>query len=332
MKSIPVLTTVLVLLLPAVAQAGVLENHTALVSAADDLLSVQFADGSFPWIIGQAGKYQNIQGVTAIAMLDAFKLTADTRYLDSAAANRDWLAAYMSANPTAYISGSNAYFLAEYALLSTNVDDLELARAAFATAIARYGSPAGIASGIIQARANQGHGNLGLWDVGLFVRAAQDIGDVAAADEIAATMRDQTIVDPMNANANYYEMGLAGTLFGYGEASLVDNLDGMFAARDALLASRCENGSYPTTYGGVVYCDDVQSTAYAVDGLTYIGALVEAQAGCDHIAASQVDGGWDLGGYEIAEINAEAASALAQCILPARNGATSYADEARALL
>lgn len=304
-----------------------------MTAAAARIRDTQFADGAYPWIVGQPGKYQNVQGVTALGVLDAYELTADATLLESASKNRDWLAAYMAANPGKYISASNAYFLAEFALVTAEPADLDLARAAYATAIARYGSPAGIVTGIIQARANQGHTNLGLWDAGLFLRAAQDIGAAADADAMATAMRTQTIVDPMNSAANWYELGLAGALFGYGEAGALDDVEGMLAIRDALLATQCDNGSFPSTWQGVVYCDEVQATAYAVEGLTYVGSLLEAQAGCDYIASSQAEtGGWDLGGYEISEINAEAASALAQCLLPARNGATSYADEARQLL
>lgn len=333
MKSTVVITFAILLLVPSLGQASALDHRNALVDAAERLLAVQFGDGAFPWIVGSPGRYQNVQGVTAVGLLDAYQLTGDASYLDAAARTRDWLEAYRDANPSSFISSGNAFFLAQYALLTADPEDMDLARDAYVPALARYGTPENIATSIIQARASQGNGNLGLWDAALFVRAAQDLGFSGHADRLADAMLQQAIVDAFDANATFYELGLAGLLFGLGESDVVEHVETVAAARDALLAARCESGSWPLTYRGTVYCDDVQSTAYAVDGLVYAGALVEAVSGCDWLAQAQAsNGGWDLGGYEIAEVDGEAAMALAQCVVPLRNGVTSYADAAHALV
>lgn len=72
---------------------------------------------------------------------------------------------------------------------------------------------------------------------------------------------------------------------------------------------------------------DEQVTAYGALGLIAIGHLDTANAACDWLVSEQADNGvWDLGGYEIAETDAEAVQALSTCVLPARNGAVAYGN------
>ena len=333
-RTIPILLALL--MLAPVTAANVVDNHTAVVAGADRLLQVQNDDGSMPWIIGQTAAYMNVQGISAMGLIEAYKLTGNSAYLAGAEDVRDWLAAWIAANPGKFVSSSNIYFLAEYALLSGELADLELAREALDSSIndARSGSPANLINGIITVR-HTSHklGALGLWDAALFVRAAQDVGAVDIADEMAAALAGQTIVDAFDSTQTYHELGLSGLLFGLGEADMLAHDAVLAQASAALAAARCENGSYPTTYRGVVYCDDVQSTAFAAMGFTHVGQLTNALPACDWLVGAQgATGGWDLGGYEIAEVDAEAVAALAGCVAPARNGATSYVDAVVGLL
>lgn len=328
--------TLAILMIAPLAAAGPVDNHAAVVAGADRLLEVQNDDGSMPWIIGQTAAYMNVQGVSAMGLVEAYKLSANGAYIDGAADVRDWLAAWMAANPGKFVSSSNVYFLAEYALLTGDLADLELAREALDNSIndARFGSPTALVTGIIEVR-HTSHklGALGLWDGALFVRAAQDVGAVDVADEMAAALASQTIVDAFDSTQTYHEMGLAGLLFGLGEADALAHGDILAQASAALAATRCESGSYPTTYRGVVYCDDVQSTAFAAMGFVFAGDVQSALGACDWLAGAQgANGGWDLGGYEIAEVDAEAVAALANCVAPLRNGVTSYADAVVGLL
>lgn len=325
--------TAIVLLTAPYAAATPLDAHAGVVAGADRLLAVQNADGSMPWIVGDTRAFMNVQGATAQAFLEAYKLTANDAYLDAAGAVRDWLAAWIEANPGKFVSSSNIYFLAEHALLTANPDDLELARLAFANSMLRFGTPAATVTGIIAARNGQGNGNLGLWDAALFVRAAQDIGETDAADEMAAALATQAIVDETDSARTYYELGLAGLVFGLGEADLLAHRAAAMDARDALAASACEDGSYPITYRGEVYCQDPQTTAFAATAFQFVGDLAASAAACEWLLAAQAEhGGWILGDYEIAEVDAEATAALAGCVAPARNGATSYADAVVKLL
>lgn len=333
-KSILAVSIALAMFAPT-AMGAIVDHREAAADGADRLLENQFEDGAFPWIVGSDGKYQNVQGVTAQGLLDAYRVTLDEAYLEAAGDNVAWLATYMDENPGEYSSAPNVYFLAEYALLSQNLEDLELARQAFDNAIQdeRWDdNPTALAENILDARVNQGHTNLGIWDVALFVRAAQDIGNTSAADEIAAVLVEQaeeaTIVDPFDETATHYEIGLAALLFGLAEADVVGHHGVIQDAREALAAEQGEDGSVP----GDIY-GDTQTTAYAALGFAAVGDLPSALDACDWLMENQEDdGAWLAGGTEYAETNSEAVQALSTCTLPARNGAQAYSDAAVALL
>lgn len=337
------------------ANANALAHRGASNRGADRLLQVQFDDGALPWIVGDDRRFQNVQGVTAQGFLDAFKVTGRTDLLDDghnggARGTHTWLANYMEDDPDAFISSANVYFLAEFGVLTGDREDIELAREALDRALDRFddgdgsngGPAADLARGILEARKAQGHTNLGIWDVALFVRGAQDAGETETADALAEALATQTVVDPFDDTANWYEIGLAGLLFGLAEADLVAHGDLLGEARGALKAEQrvcfedgdaATNGSFPVTFGGETFCGGltgVQVSSYAVLGLTAVGELPAAYTACDFLASAQTvhTGAWTFGGTEIAEIDGEAVQALAQCVLPARNGATSYADEA----
>lgn len=318
----------------AAAQGNVVDHRESAIDGADRLLEVQHDSGAFPWDVSSDGEFQNVQGVTAQGLLDAYRVTGNEAYLDAAGDNVAWLDAKLG--PDDYSSAPNAYFLAEYALLTQDTEALEMARQGFENAIEddRWDdTPTALAEAILEARVNQGHTNLGLWDVALFVRAAQDIGNASAADEFAAVLveqaEQQTIVDPFDDQATHYEIGLAALLFGLAEADVVGHQDVIDQAADALADEQGDDGSIP----GDIY-GDVQTTAYAAIGFVAIGDLETAHDACDWLVEDQEDdGAWLVsGGTEYAETDSEAVQALATCTLPARNGATDYADQARSLI
>lgn len=324
-------------LLATSAGAAPPESRDAALKGADRLLAIQFEDGSFPWIVGDPGVWQNVQGITAIGLLDAYKVSLDDRYLTAAGKTRDWLADYRASclpAPPCLLSAPNVYFLAEYALLSGNVGDLALARAVLGQRVDRWGGSKATILAIIQARKNQGHTNLGLWDAALYVRAAQDVGWTDTADRMAKALASQTIVDPFDSTANWYELGLTGLLMGLSEADLVAHKTILDSAAGALEATQAANGSFPSTYGGTVFADDIQGTAYAVLGLASIGHIPAAQAGASFLISKQeTNGGWlaqesGLPGQEFGETDSEATMALVAAALPVPNGVVAYADTA----
>lgn len=321
------------LLLAPMAQATMIDHHDAAMDGADRLLEIQHASGAFPWIVDDSGEFQNVQGVTAQGLLDAYRVSGEAAYLEAAGETVAWLDAELG--PDDYSSAPNAYFLAEYALLTQDLDALTMARQGFENAVEddRWDdTPTALAEAILEARVAQGHTNLGLWDVALFVRAAQDIGYTDAADELAAVLVEQanqaTIVDPFDEDAAHYELGLAALLFGLSEADVAGHLDVISQANQALQAEQGDDGSIP----GDIY-GDVQVTAYAALGFVAIGELAPATAACGWLAQAQEDnGGWLADGTEYGETDSEAVQALATCVLPARNGATAYGDAAVGLL
>lgn len=317
---------------------------------ADRLLQVQFDDGALPWRIGDDGKFQNVQGVTAQGFLDAYRVTGNEDYLDDghgggAQATHTWLQRYIEDNALDgnvtrddFVSAPNVYFLAEYALIAGDDHDLELARkvlerdlAIFDDGDASNGPPAhDLAFAILEFRKATGHDNLGLWDVALFARAAHDVGNTNVSSQFAQVLEIQTldthadqVVDPFDVNASSYEIGLSGLLFGLAEDDAIGHQATLRQARDALVAAQGPNGSFPNDVGE----GDVQTTAYAAIGLTFVGDTTHAWEACDYIVSQQaLNGGWPADGSEFAETDSEAVQALSGCVAPTRNGATSYGD------
>lgn len=319
------------------SQANPVDNHAAMTAGADRMLAIQLETGAFPWVVGSSAEYQNVQGISAIGLLRAFELTGDLDYMGNATsgaqATRDWIVNYMAANPTAFVSSSNAFFLADYARVTGSVLDYQDARDAMNRAVSRWGTADNFVDTIIPARAAQGWTNLGIWDVALFIRAAQEVGFNTFADELSEALVAQDYVDPFNATNNAYELGLAGLMFGLAESNYLDFETTILSARDALVASQCADGSFPFTWNNVVYCEDVQTTAYGVMGLTAILDVEAAESACDFLVSAQdASGGYDLGGYEIAEVQSEAVVALASCIAPLNNAVTSYGDMVRGII
>lgn len=314
------------------AQVAPLDNRDAAIAGTDRLVAIQNPDGSFPWYVGDPGVYQNVQGITAMGLLEGFKVSGDDTYIERAALTRNWLAAYRSgASPPRLMSAPNIFFLAEYALLSLNTADVDLARAALNDRIAQFGSPQAVITGILQARVAQGHANLGIWDGAFYVRAAQDVGFTDVADAMADTLATQTIVNPFDSAANWYEFGLSGLLLGLSEADLVGHRAKIEQAAAALKARQNPNsGSFPATFGGVSYADDTQSTAYATLALLAVGELDAGLRGADFLNAMQrPDGSFRPApgdASEYGEVDSEAVMALAAGTLLVPNGVLAYAD------
>lgn len=334
MRELTIAIVGLALLVPT-AQGAVVDHREAAEDGAERLLDTQFEDGAFPWDVDSDGAFQNVQGVTAQGLLDAYKATGNQAYLDAAGQTVDWLAAYFEDNPDAYSSAPNAYFLAEYGTLTDNGTAHDLARESLQRAIEddRYAdNPTALAEHVLEGRKGHGIPNYGLWDVALFTRAAQDVGNTTAADAFASVLVEQaqqaTIVDPFDDTAASYGIGLAGLLFGLAEADVVGHQAVIDNASAALEAEQADDGFVASgIYGGL------QATSYAALGFAAVGELGAAHSACDWLTSDQLDDGswettpiWENQPQEYAETDSEAVQALSTCTLPARNGATAYAN------
>ena len=310
------------------AGATPVDTRDGAVSGANRLVSLQNADGSFPWDVTDPTAYQNVQGVTAIGVLDAYLLTRDAAYLTSATKNRDWLLAYRNSgtSPPQLLSAPNATFLARYAAIAHSPSDLQVARDVLSQQInTRFGSAQNLVTTIVDVRKNShGLGNMGLWDVALYVTAAQSAGMTDEASAIAAALDAQTIADPFDGTANYYELGLTGLITGLATADAEAHATKISQATAALLAAQQADGSIPTTYGGVLYPGDAQATAYGVLSLIQVGERDAAQAGASFLLAAQRDDGgfepYPDDPTEYAEIDAEAVDALTAATLVTHEG------------
>ncbi|MGH2831103.1 MAG: hypothetical protein ACRDJM_11525 [Actinomycetota bacterium] len=338
-----------VLLVAPGSGATPVENQMAAARGADRLLQIQTANGAFPFQVSPIPTiFENVQGITALGLIEAFKVSADTRFLAGATRTRNWLGSYIAGgpcqapgdSPPCRIAAPSVYFLTQHALLTGRVADFALARAALQEQLNRFGTGASLVNGIISDRKNnQGLGNLGLWDVAMFIRAAQDLGNTTLADQMVQQLALQSIANPHNSNATYYELGLAGFILGLSEADLAGRMPLWRNAADELIALQAPNGSWPVTFFGDVYGDDTQTTAYAVLALAAVAQILPVQTGADFLRSVQRANGSfapylpdDPADLEYGEVNAEAIQALVAATLLVPNGAVAYADAAFAAL
>jgi hypothetical protein len=125
--------------------------------------------------------------------------------------------------------------------------------------------------------------------------------------------------DPTDFTQNYHQMGLVGAMEVFDLSPRSDDDALATALRDSLVNGQQPDGSWGCSYGGYFYEQDVQTTAYAVMGLTRYAqrhgdaaALHTAFLGQQWLlntvsASGIVDAG---GGLECPEVSAEVASAL----------------------
>lgn len=97
-------------------------DETALQNGGDWLLTQQFADGSYPWTVGQ-GSFSDSQGTTARGMLTAYYVMRDADHLASAVRSGDYLVDFY---PRRFSDGDpdifplDPLFLEELTLLTGN--------------------------------------------------------------------------------------------------------------------------------------------------------------------------------------------------------------------
>jgi len=295
-------------------------------------------DGGWNWIIadtvtgyvGTGPSSENLYGVTAQCILEAYKINPKSSYMTS------MVDAYTGMNAKPGVdSGPDMPFLVELSKITTNSAYASLAKTRYDTKVASYGDYNGdsqinakdLAEKIRDVRNSQGWDGLIPWDIHLFIEAAlaldqyypgqgynQDASDMA--DVVYNDMNGSPgYFDPTASTENAYLLGIAGGIEGFVKTGkyLIGSISA-YSLKNTLLSYQEATGEWNEPTDPADHLTTVQTTAYAVMALMTYGGFTESSAarkGAEWLISNQnPNGGWS-GSDECPEINSEAAQALA---------------------
>ena len=293
-----------------------LDERNVIVAAADRLIETQNNDGGWIWTnptIGEDASSINTFGVTAQGLLDAYELTGNISYLDTAKLSGNWLVSrFDTAGIVTYrINAFDIVFLYDLGRISDvlaytdKADDLLLGTLTGDNFWAhKYGyfcsNETGCsAQNMFDAIDNRRGGESGiiLWDLAPWVTAANLGGETAWANDLKTLMDEEYAINLVS-SSDYYIIGLSGVISATGNTGAVT----------ALIEEQSGNGSW--TSGNEE--GSVQDTAYAVMALVNAEEMTSANWGKNWLVNNQeTSGGW-IGsiGVENTEVGSEALQAI----------------------
>lgn len=312
--------------------------YNDVIKAADRLVVLQNANGSWDWDVTNAtgptaATYYSLAGVTAQGLLDAYALSNNQTYLNSAKKAGDFIVG-RAISPTQSQNAYNVVFLQDLATVSgvstysTKANDILTSVFTGDNLWAHdNGSFCSATTGctptqLVAAYANYRSSNRGMvpWDIAPFVLAEIHAGNTSLAQEIEAAM----IVDTANYNntATAYEIGLTSKVIA---AAAVNDVN-LSSYVTELVSSQHGDGSF-----GLADDGQVQMTSYALRGLVAVGgnqSAVDAAAtflGLKFGLPYAFDGWKDTSGPEFAEGDSEAMHALFS-VLPASIPSATFSE------
>lgn len=286
-------------------------RRPAIPTGADRVVELQRTDaeweGTWYWYVGSLGNAPNLTGVTAMGLLEAYRDTKDSAYLDSAMAAADFIMTHLGAGatgtqhwprPTAF----DIVFL--HKLGDVTGDPQYAARATFEWNNMVVTFPtAGVLDALFRTINRSS-----AWDIAAFLEAAHLSGDTTWASAAAAILAD-TEDNFYYGDTGWLALNLSGAIqalvgCGYGDLyydAVVEHLYNLIAVSDK------DNG-----VDGYI-----QDTAYAVLAFKTVGGAATAYANnlAKWIAMQQEEnGGWIEAGDECPEVDGEALRALSATI------------------
>jgi hypothetical protein len=292
-------------------------------------------DGGWNWkvtdtdtgYVGAGPSPENVYGVTAQAIMEAYKLTPLNSYMTS------MVDTYTGANSRPGVdSGPDIPFLVELSEITATSAYASLAKTRYDTKVTSYGDYNGdsqvdakdLAAKIRDVRNSQGWDGLIPWDIHLFVEAALALDryysgqgyNQDAKDMVDVVYDDMTgspgYFDPTDPTESAYLLGVAGGMEGFVKTG--KHLATAKDLKNTLLGYQETTGEWKEPTDPTSYTTTVQTTAYAVMALAVYGGEVEssmAVKGAEWLISEQnANGGWS-GSDEYLEIDSEAAQAIA---------------------
>ncbi len=303
----------------------------ALRAGGDRLVALQNTDGGWFFTVGDSDcgfglgvSCPNTFGVTALGLVDSYRVVHDLAHLNAAVLAGDALVAKHAAAPACDANPATSAdrpFTVDLTFLLDGLGRVvgqngtvyrDVARDWFGCVMADFPNAADRADNRINGRIGQGLSNLGAWDASLDIRAALAVGERQyALDEARRIVARQTDWDVADSDCPGCEL-LSKGLFLAATETLRNDAD-IRAVRNQwkedLLAVQAADGSW----GG-----DVQLTAYVVMGLSATAQDPATQSAIDLAIAFLLSQQLSNGGFTVAtsstdentEVNGEVLQAL----------------------
>ena len=292
--------------------------YNAVVKGADHLLSQQNSDGGWNWY-GSGASNENLTGVSAIGLLNAYQLTHNQAYLDGAKKAGDNLKAI---DTVASIdeSGHKFYaydivFLAKLAQVTNDITYSDKASAVMAHFISEPNRYCATGCATAQDIADTYHGwypapsGLGDWQLSAWVEAAKLTVQTSWGTDLANIVKTD-VLDPaytseLNLTENkYYTLGLAAAL----KATALFTV-GNGEIKTKLIAE--QNGITGAMTANSIDGID-QATAYSILGFSAAGDSSHAATSTNFFVGNQnLNGGWtESDSSEYTEVNSEVIQAI----------------------
>ena len=319
-----------------------INQRDVVIATADRMIDLQDEDGSWDWVVtdktdSTGTTYRNIAGVNAEVLLDAYKLTGDSGYLNAAENTGNYILNIEVSKNNRY-NAFNINFL--YHLYDVTNQENYKNRADnlmnhilheenyWSTHNGNYcGTTEGngvngctaseLTDAIISYRI--AYAGYPPWDLYNFVEAGQRYENTNFANEIANEIKNYWDSSSFDSNEIDYILGLTGTIFALEQAEM--NSDSYVTA---LLAEQKSDGHFETIdpdFGLSI----PQATAYALMALKQIGETEAAQKAANFLASDdnfEYNGlsGWlESDGKEYSEVTSEAAQAIHDYIYEENN-------------
>jgi len=294
-------------------------NLSNIVKGADRLAATQNNDGGWDWENPDTDLTSvsplNTLGVTALGLLDAYKITGDVEYLNACIKTADRLHALIdNADSTFRLRGSDINFLVNMSVVTGDGKYANDAKDGYVITLANYGPDAtAFATYLFNPGYSRPYAD---WDINLYVQGLVMMNayfpgqgyDVDAKAMAAVMYNNVTVVYNLNDTSQVaYWLVVSASIDTFKTVGLYSTeIDILLPI---LRTGQQSNGSFlDAGYG-----EDSQATAYAVMALKKVGESSAAKRGVDYLVNAQLsDGGWteDSGIVENTENTSEAIQSL----------------------
>jgi hypothetical protein len=294
------------------ALAGGNPRKPAIAEGANRVVALQRTDleweGTWYWYVGSTYNATNLTGVTALGLLEAYRDTKDSAYLDAAVGAASFVQEHLGVGATgiqyhARMTAPDIVFLHYLSEVTGNSTYAVRAELEWENITVTY-LTAGDLDALFRAI-----GRRSAWDMAFFLEAAHLSGDTAWADGAAAILADTTDPFYYGTDTWWYALNVAGAL----RALIGCSYAGQYYDEVIFLLNQLI-GLVDTEDGVGGY---VQDTAYAALAFQSVGGAGHKYAndlGRWLAGRQEANGGWLEDGWEYAEVDGEAVRALASTI------------------
>jgi hypothetical protein len=282
-------------------------NASTAIKGADRLVELQSSsDAGWDWnvtgLTAHSGSASptNIYGVTALGLLEAYKLTGNSSYLDAAKKVADAIVAGKSQRTDGSIRSPDYRFLVEYGLISGDSTYISYARSKWDSDVANvkyYASPEAMYNHL--ATTWMDDTGIDVWELSNFGLSAFAVKDTDWANKAADVVASYSLT--INDSDDYRFVGWGNALRFLCTVNATKYSEKITSLVSLLESKQLSNGSWNS---------DTQDTAYAIMGLNLAGAIDSAKRGVEWLVTTQQsNGGWS-DGSEYSEVDSEAIQAL----------------------